>query len=261
MSAFIHPPAARTSYSSIIHREPGSITGLRKIFDRITRLSVWTFPFSMIDEFAPRLMAVPAAYILADHRSIYVGESHNVGRRLLEHSTDNSKLFAREVFVISAFDTEWFDKASAIQLQHRLTHLAKASGLVELRLGANPQDIALSSWLLGTNDGMFDAAPRLLFDAGCRAFHSNCDSQLAFATAGPAAGSTGEGSRRREVTYRQFRADTRRAVRHHRRCRRCLPRRELTAKYHVQSIFRVARAKPDVLRIFRVFFEIARRHP
>jgi predicted GIY-YIG superfamily endonuclease len=135
MSAFIHPPAARTSYSSIIHREPGSITGLRKIFDRITRLSVWTFPFSMIDEFAPRLMAVPAAYILADHRSIYVGESHNVGRRLLEHSTDNSKLFAREVFVISAFDTEWFDKASAIQLQHRLTHLAKASGLVELRLG------------------------------------------------------------------------------------------------------------------------------
>jgi len=192
MTASTNHLSARASSATIIHREAGNITGIREIFDRTTRLSVWAFPFSMIDQFAAKLMATAAAYILTDHRSIYVGESHNVGRRLLEHATDNSKRFAREVFVVSAFDSQWFDKTSAVQLQHRLTHAAKTAGLMEVRLGTNPQEIALPPWLLGSNDGMFDAAPRLLFDAGCRAFHSNCDSQLSLAAAGPAMGLSGD---------------------------------------------------------------------
>ena len=69
----------------------------------------------------------------------------------------------RDVYVVSAFDNEWFDKTSAVQLQHRLTHAARSAALMEVRLGTNPQDIALPPWLLGSNDGMFDAAPRLLF--------------------------------------------------------------------------------------------------
>jgi predicted GIY-YIG superfamily endonuclease len=187
-----HPPSTRATCATITHREAGSISGMREVFDRTTRLSVWAFPFSMINQFAARLMPTVAAYVLADHRSIYIGESNNVGRRLLEHATDTSKVFAREIFVVSAFDPQWFDKTSAVQLQHRLTHAARSAGLMEVRLGTNPQDIMLPPWLLGSNDAMFDAVPRLLFDAGCRAFHSNCGSQLALAAAGQAAAPSGD---------------------------------------------------------------------
>jgi predicted GIY-YIG superfamily endonuclease len=192
MTASTHHLSTRASCATIIHRELGGITGLREIFDRRSRLAVWAFPFSAIDQFAAKLMATAAAYILADHRSIYVGESSNVGRRLLEHASDDAKMFAREVFVVSTFDSEWFDKTSAVQLQHRLTHNAKTAGLVEVRLGTNPQDIALPTWLLDSNDSMFDAAPQLLFDAGCRAFHSNCDSQRNFPAAGPTSAPSGD---------------------------------------------------------------------
>ncbi len=186
------PPSTGATCATITHREAGSIAGMREVFDRTTRLAVWAFPFSMINQFAARLTPTVAAYVLADHRSIYIGESNNVGRRLLEHATDASKVFAREIFVVSAFDPQWFDKTSAVQLQHRLTHAARSAGLMEVRLGTNPQDIVLPPWLLSSNDAMFDAVPRLLFDAGCRAFHSNCGSQLASATAGQPAAPAGD---------------------------------------------------------------------
>ncbi len=180
------------SSATIIHREAGGIVGLRQVLDRTTRLSVLTFPFRIIDQMAGRLMATAAAYILADHRSLYIGESGNVGRRLLSHAVDPSKKFAREVYVISAFDDEWFDKSSAVQLQHRLTSDAKKAGLMELRLGVNPQDIGLPRWLLGSNDEMFSVVPRLLFDAGSRAFHSNCGGQPATGGAAPGAAADAE---------------------------------------------------------------------
>ena len=171
--------SGRTSSATIIRRDGGGVAGLREIFARNTRLSVRAFPFSEIDRIASQLMSTAATYILADHRSIYVGESGNCGRRLSEHAIGPMKKFAREVFVISAFDEQWFDKTSAIQLQHRLTHKAREAGLVEVRLGVNPQNISMARWLLGSNDEMFDPVPQLLFDAGCRAFNSNCDSMLA----------------------------------------------------------------------------------
>ena len=124
---------------------------MREIFDRTSRLSVWAFPFSAIDQVATRsdvdgcgLRAWPTGW------SVYIGESGNCGRRLLEHAIDPSKKFAREVYVISAFDEDWFDKTAAIQLQHRLTYAAKEeAGPMELRIGVNPQGIALPRWLHG----------------------------------------------------------------------------------------------------------------
>jgi len=191
MSASPNPVSPNATYATMIHRDSGDIAGLRKIYDRGSRLSVWAFPVAAIDRLAPKLVAIAAAYILADHRSIYVGESGTVGRRLLEHSADNSKSFAREAFIVSAFDPDWFDKTSAIQLQHYLTHAAKAARLMEVRLGTNPQNIALTQWQLGSH-GMFDIVPRLLFDAGCRAYHSNCDSQIASGTEGAATAVSGD---------------------------------------------------------------------
>jgi predicted GIY-YIG superfamily endonuclease len=182
----------RASSATIIRRDGAGVAGLREVFARNTRLSVWAFPFAAIDQVATRLMSTAATYILADHRSIYVGESGNCGRRLFEHAIGPMKKFAREVFVVSAFDEQWFDKTSAIQLQHRVTHAAREAGLMEVRLGVNPQNIGLARWLLGSNDEMFDPVPQLLFDAGCRAFHSNCDGMSAPAMA-PATADTDPG--------------------------------------------------------------------
>jgi predicted GIY-YIG superfamily endonuclease len=181
-------PAFTSTSATIVNREAGGIAGVREVLDRTTRLSVWTFPFAATNRVAARLMTTAATYILADHRSVYIGESGKCGRRLLEHAADSNKQFARDVYVVSAFDPEWFDKTSAVQLQHRLIHSAKSAGLMEVRLGANPQDLLLPRWLAGSNNGMFDAVPRLLFDAGLRAFDSNCDSQIMPTIAAPGSG-------------------------------------------------------------------------
>jgi hypothetical protein len=174
MPAINKPAPFAGSCTSIIHRAFGGIVGLREISDDLPRLSVYTFPFAMIEQAASaKSLLVPACYILSDGRTIYIGESGNVGRRLLEHAADPAKDFADEVFIVSAFDDQQFDKTAAIYFQHRLTGAAEALGVVRVMKGTSPQAIVLPHSRVTALNRAIDDAQRLLFDAGCRAFHSN----------------------------------------------------------------------------------------
>lgn len=174
MSSIITAASSFRSCTSIIHRSEGGVAGLREIIDDSTRLSVYTFPFAMIEQAAAaRPLSAPACYVLSDGRTIYIGETANVGRRLSEHAADPTKSFAREVFVVSGFDDRWFDKTAAVYFQYRLTKAAEAARFVEVTKGINPRVMDLPHWRLATLNRIVDDAERLLFDAGCRAFHSN----------------------------------------------------------------------------------------
>jgi hypothetical protein len=159
------------SCTSIVHRTTGGITGVREVFDDASRLRVCAFPYSMVRNIAAGKAAVTACYILADHASIYIGESNNVGRRLSEHLSDVAKSFAREVFVVSG--DGGFDKTSAVFLQWHLTRTAEEVGLVTVQKGVNPSPLDLPAWRRTTLARIVADAERLLFDSGCRAFHSN----------------------------------------------------------------------------------------
>jgi hypothetical protein len=165
-----------SSCTSIVHRTAGGITGVREVFDDASRLRVCAFPYSMVRNIAASKAAVAACYILADHFSVYIGESNNVGRRLAEHLSDVAKSFAREVFVVSGLGDGGFDKTSAVFLQWHLTHAAEEAGLVAVQKGVNPRLLDLPAWRRATLARIVADAERLLFDSGCRAFHSNCAS-------------------------------------------------------------------------------------
>lgn len=167
------------SCTTIIHRSLGGVAGYREVSDDASRLAVRAFPFAKLEEAAAtKSLAVPACYILADEHTVYIGESGNVGRRLLEHLNDSTKAFVREVFVLSASDDRWFDKTVAMYFQYALTHAAQDAGLIAVQKGVNPRVMDLPPWRLATLTRIAEDAERLLYDAGCRAFHSNCDSQL-----------------------------------------------------------------------------------
>ena len=163
------------SSTSIVHRAQGGITGLREVTDDASRLSVLAFPAAAIKEIvAVRGFALPGAYVLSGDGVIYLGESGQVGRRLLEHREDPEKAFAQEVFVVAAFNDRWFDKIPAIYLQYRLTHTAENAGVVRVLRGTAPRMLDLPAWRRAPLERIGQDAERLLFDAGCRAFHSTC---------------------------------------------------------------------------------------
>ena len=81
-----------------VHRPMGGIEGLREVHDDVGRLTVSAFPVAMVKDMSMARACVPACYILADHCTAYIGETGNVGRRLTDHSRDQSKAFAREVY-------------------------------------------------------------------------------------------------------------------------------------------------------------------
>lgn len=166
--------AALPAATTIIHRTGGLIAGVRELTDDATRLSVLAFPLGQLAEAARfRGLAVPACYILSGEGRVYIGESGNVARRLAEHQADPAKSFARDVFVVSGFDDRWFDKTAAVHFQYALTQAAEAARLATLLKGTNPQSLDLPPWRLTTFRRLIGDAERLLFDAGCRAFHSN----------------------------------------------------------------------------------------
>lgn len=169
----VQPPCAHT-----IYRPMGGIEGLREIRDPVGRLMVTAFPFAMARSFATTYERLAACYLLADHVTVYIGESMKTGRRLGEHAADPSKAFAREVFLIHAQEPQSLDRSALLFLQCRLTELAEEAGLVKLSNNANPQVLQWSDEDCAIFDRFVGDAQRLLFDAGCRAFNSNCASQL-----------------------------------------------------------------------------------
>ena len=163
--------------TNTIYRPIGDIAGLREVHDNVSRLTVSAFPFAMVNDTALAHLVVPGCYILADHEAAYFGETTDVRRRLYQHASDPSKAFTREVYVISGFEKFWFNKTAAIYLQQRLTEMAEQAGLVEIVKGANPQMLELSDCERAPLDQYVEFSERLLFDAGCRVFHSNFASQ------------------------------------------------------------------------------------
>ena len=168
--------ASDTTSTTILHRPFGGITGYRKLTDRASRVCVHAFPIVLIQQMsAAGLLATPGAYALTDNRTGYIGESIRPARRLAEHAADPLKQFARDVFVITGCDGCAFDKPQVLDLQYRLTNLAVDAGMITVMKGTNPQDLDLPEAERSTHDRIFDDALRLLYDAGCRIFHSNCD--------------------------------------------------------------------------------------
>ncbi|SIO37929.1 hypothetical protein SAMN05443247_04623 [Bradyrhizobium erythrophlei] len=160
-----------------VHRPTGGIEGLREVHDDVGRLSVSAFPFAMIKDMSMTRAAVAACYVLADHCTAYIGETGNIGRRLSDHYRDQSKSFAREVYVISGYEGAWFDTTAALYLQYRLTKIAEQAGLVDIMRGTNPQVLELPSHRRASLDIFVEHGERLLFDAGCRVLRSNFASQ------------------------------------------------------------------------------------
>jgi hypothetical protein len=162
--------------TTIVHRAAGGIAGVREVFDNSSRLAVTAAPIVMAKDIFPAGTPVAGCYILADNARIYIGESSNLRDRLVRHAADPAKAFAYEVFVITGGGNASFDKSAAVYLQHRLTRAAEAAALVEVQKGTGAQVLDLPPWRRATLDRIVEDVARLLFDAGCRAFHSNCAS-------------------------------------------------------------------------------------
>ncbi|UPJ60298.1 hypothetical protein [Bradyrhizobium sp. 192] len=177
MNIFSNDTSLRLACSNKVYRPLGGIAGVREIRDDVGRLIVAALPFAMVRDLPLARANMPATYILADHASVYIGESGGVGRRLSDHAADPGKAFAREAYLIYGYRRDWFDKTAAIYLQARLTELAEQAGLVEVVRGTNPQVLELPDDERAALETFVQHSVRLLFDAGCRAFHSCFASQ------------------------------------------------------------------------------------
>jgi hypothetical protein len=160
-----------TASTTIIHRPQGDLSGYRLVCDRASRAVVYAFPMSELATVsAAGLLAAPGAYVMTDGQIAYVGESARVSRRLADHSADPSKIFARDVFVVSGCDGSTFDKSLALDFQFRLTRQAVDCGVVAVAKGLNPVQPRMTAADAATHDRIYADALRLLHDAGCRIF-------------------------------------------------------------------------------------------
>ncbi|MDO9294455.1 hypothetical protein [Bradyrhizobium sp.] len=173
MSFFRNTSSAATAgaSSTLIHRTNGDVAGVREAIDELTGLTVTAFPMTMIREIMPARAMMTAAYVLAGFRRVYMGETTRIGRRLYDHSVDQSKSFASEVFVITKFGLDPLGKVAALYLQAHLTRAAEDAGLVRVQKGTGAQAIDPPLRHAAPYFQMAMIAERLLFDAGCVAFH------------------------------------------------------------------------------------------
>ena len=173
MSFFRNTTSASLSdaTSTLIHRAGTDVVGVREAIDELTGLTVTAFPMAMVREIMPARAMMAAAYVLAGFRRVYLGELSRIGRRLYDHSTDQSKAFATEAFVITKFGLDPLDKIAGLYLQAYLTRAAEDAGLLTVQKGSGAQAIDPSLRHAAPYYQMAKIAERLLFDAGCVAFH------------------------------------------------------------------------------------------
>lgn len=168
-SMTIDSDAFEPASTTIVHRPFGRVDHYRCVADRASRVCVHAFPLSMAPQLASSgLLSSAGAYILTDHKTAYFGESVRTSRRLAEHSMDDAKHFAKDVFVVSGREGSAFDKVIVTDLQYRLTNLAVGAGVVHVMKGMNPPEPELDAADRSTHDRIARDAMRLLFDAGCR---------------------------------------------------------------------------------------------
>jgi predicted GIY-YIG superfamily endonuclease len=182
-------PLARTCK---IYRPGGGIGGYREVHDKTSSTTVSCFPWWMAREV--RMQPVPACYILANHASVYIGETSDVRSRIASHIRDSDKNFAREAYVITGVGSEakrHFNSTAAVYFQYHLTDLALQANLVDVIKGTGPQRPEPDEHEEASLRFLLQQSQSLLFDAGCRAFKSNFASQRRSVsatadTAGPA---------------------------------------------------------------------------
>jgi hypothetical protein len=182
-------PLARTCK---IYRPAGGIEGYREVHDKTSSITVSCFPWWMAREV--RLQPVPACYILADHASVYIGETSDIHSRLAAHIRDSDKNFAREAYVVTGVGSEAkrrFNSTAAVYFQYHLTDLALQANLVDVIKGTSPQRPDPDEHEEASLKLLLQQSQSLLFDVGCRAFKSNFASQrrsvsATVDTAGPA---------------------------------------------------------------------------
>jgi hypothetical protein len=175
--------SAPAAVTTIVYRPIGGIEGFREIHDKTASIKVLYLPWATAKEVP--MAATPASYILAgrdlagrDH--VYIGETIDPNRRLGEHARDVSKNFVREACVITGVDAHGnlrFNSTAAKFLQYQLTNRAEQAGLVEVVKGVNPQLPEIDEFDRATFEIFAEDSQRLLFDAGCRVFRSNFESQ------------------------------------------------------------------------------------
>lgn len=175
MSSHHQPAFTDAGTTTIIHRPRSAITGFRRITDEASPLAVWSFPFAPLLEDLRERLGRPACYVLAGADQVYIGETGNLVRRLNEHLADAEKAFAREVFAVTGIAHRPYDKSGPLYLQQWLTRRAESAEFVTVKKDKNPPLTEPADWRKSTFDRIIVDAERLLFDAGCRAFHANSD--------------------------------------------------------------------------------------
>lgn len=173
MSFFRSTPSALSSEesSTIVHRIGPDIIGIREVIDEVSGLTIHAFPMTLVRDIVPARAMMTACYVLAGNDRLYVGESTRIGRRLCDHAADPTKAFAQEVFVITNEGSQPFDKAAVLFLQHHFSRAAEEAGLVIMQKGTGAPALDLSRHRAAYFRHMALIGERLLFDAGCRAFH------------------------------------------------------------------------------------------
>ena len=176
MSFFNTQNPTLNSCTSIIHRPAGGIAGVREVFDDASRLAVWSFPMAHARDLLVGKSSVTACYILAGHDTVYLGETNNLYRRLSEHVLDSDQS------VCSRGIRRHRDRGCSFRQDHRRISAVGARS----RSGKRPDWSRCSRasiracWIWprrrATLDRIVEDALRLLFDAGCCVFHSNCAS-------------------------------------------------------------------------------------
>lgn len=168
-------PQARTT---TMYRPVGGVEGYREVHDKTSSITVSCFPWKAAREV--RMQPVAACYILADHSSVYIGETGDIRSRLAAHIRSSDKNFAREAYVITGVGSEGrrrFNSTAAVYFQYHLTHLALQAGMVDVIKGTNPQRPDPDEHEEVSLKLLIEQSQSLLFDAGCRAFKSNFASQ------------------------------------------------------------------------------------
>jgi hypothetical protein len=170
------PPAGASA--TLINRLTPDVPGARELIDELTGLAVIAFPMALAREIDSARSMVTAAYVLSGGQRIYCGESKRIGRRIWDHANDATKAFAHEVYIITRRGLESIDASTALFLQAHLTRRAEEIGNVTVQRGTGPQVVDVTPARGAVYLQIASIAERLLFDAGCNAFHALGEANL-----------------------------------------------------------------------------------
>lgn len=166
----VHEPTTHT-----VHRPCGGIEGLREIRDPAGLLVVTVFPLGMAERYAVVHESLAACYVLVAQGEVYIGQSRRIDNASLQQATASAQGVAGEIYLIHAQRENWLFRAALPYLEDRLTELAKEAGLLEVANCASAR--TWSSEDRAILDRFIGESLRLLFDAGCRIFHTTSASR------------------------------------------------------------------------------------